>query len=203
MGYKIEDGKISPDKSRAQSLLELAEPKTLKELKQVRDLFAYYAKWIVDLSTKIRPLINTEVFPLSTSAKRALETLKKDLVDVNLMSIDEDQSFVEETDARKLVISATLDQNAKPIAFFCRTLNEPQKRHPFVEKEAMSIVEVAKYWSHFLKIRKFKFITDQRAVAYMLDNFRKSKIKNIKIQNWIIELSGYRFDVEYRPGQLS
>ena len=37
----------------------------------------------------------------------------------------------------------------------------------------------------------------------MLDNFQKSKIKNIKIQNWKLELSGYRFDVEYRTGQLS
>ena len=48
--------------------------------------------------------------------------------------------------------------------------------------------------------RKFKLITDQRAVAYMLDNFRKLKIKNLKIQNWKLELSGYRFDIEYRPG---
>ena len=46
-------------------------------------------------------------------------------------------------------------------------------------------------------------IADQRAVAFMLDNFRKSKIKNLKIQNWKLELSGYRFDIEYRPGRLN
>ena len=27
-------------------------------------------------------------------------------------------------------------------------------------------------------------------------------MKNIKIQNWKLELSEYRFDVEYRPGKL-
>ena len=37
----------------------------------------------------------------------------------------------------------------------------------------------------------------------MLDNFRKSKIKNLKIQNWKLELSGYRFDIEYRPVRLN
>ena len=37
----------------------------------------------------------------------------------------------------------------------------------------------------------------------MLDNFKKSKIKNVKIQNWRLELSEYRFDVEYRPGRLN
>ena len=33
----------------------------------------------------------------------------------------------------------------------------------------------------------------------MFNNFKKSKIKNVKIQNWRLELSEYRFDVEYRP----
>ena len=65
--------------------MDLAEPKTFKELKQVGGLFAYYAKWIADFSTKIRPLIDTEVFPLSASAKKAFKTLKKDLGDVTLM----------------------------------------------------------------------------------------------------------------------
>ena len=33
LGYEIENGRISPDRSRLQPLLELAEPKTFKELK--------------------------------------------------------------------------------------------------------------------------------------------------------------------------
>ena len=133
LGYEIENGRISPDKDRLQPLLELAEPKTLKELKQVRGLFAYYAKWIANFSTKIRPLIDTEIFPLSDCAKRAFQTLKKDLGDVTLMSIDEDRSFVLETDASNVAISATLNQNGKPVAFFSRTLNKSQKMHPTVE----------------------------------------------------------------------
>ena len=136
-GYEIENGRISPDKDRLQPLLELAEPKTLKELKQVRGLFAYYAKWIANFSTKIHPLIGTEVFPLSNCAKRAFEKLKNNLGDVTLMSIDEGQSFVLETDASNVAISATLNQNAKPVAFFSRALNKPQKMYPTVEKEAM------------------------------------------------------------------
>ena len=113
----------------------------MKELKQVRGLFAYYVKWIGNFSTKIRPLIDTEIFPLSNCAKRAFETLKKDLGDVTLMSIDEDQSFVLETDASNVAISATLSQNGKLIAVFFTTLNKPQKMYTTVEKEAMSIVD--------------------------------------------------------------
>ena len=43
LDYKIGNRKISPDKSRLVPLSEMAEPKTLKELKQVGGLFAYYA----------------------------------------------------------------------------------------------------------------------------------------------------------------
>ena len=64
--------------------------------------------------------------------------------------------------------------------------------YPVVEKEAISIVEAIKHCSHFLRRRIFNLVTDQRTVAYMLDTFRKSKVKNIKIQNWKLEFSGYR-----------
>ena len=56
------------------------------------------------------------------------------------MSIDEDQSFVSETDASNVDISATLNQNVKPVPFF-RTVKKSQKIYPTVEKEAISIVE--------------------------------------------------------------
>ena len=120
------------------------------------------------------------------------------------MSIDEDRSFVLETDASNVAISATLNHDGKPVAFFSRTLNKSQKMYPTVEKEAMSIVEAIRHWSHFLRRKTFKkLITDQRAVAYMFNNFKKSKIKNVKIQNWRLELSEYRFNVEAGPGRLN
>ena len=79
----------------------------------------------------------------------AFELLKKDLGDVALISIEEDQDFVAETDASKEAISVTLNHNGKPVAFFSKTLNKSQKLYPFVEKEALSIVEAIKYWSYF------------------------------------------------------
>ena len=47
-----------------------------------------------------------------------------------MISIDEDQKFVVETDASNVAISARLSHNGKPEAFFSRTLNKPKKRTP-------------------------------------------------------------------------
>ena len=82
---------------------------------------------------------------MSDEAMAAFELLKKDLENVTLMSVDEDQYFVVETDASNVAISRTLKQNGKPAAFFSKTLNVLQKLYPSVEKEAMSIVEALKH----------------------------------------------------------
>ena len=54
--------------------------------------------------------------------------------DVTSMFINEDQSFVLETDASNVAIPATLNQNGKPVLFFTRILNKPQKMYLTVEK---------------------------------------------------------------------
>ena len=64
----------------------------------------------------------------------------------------------------------------------------------------MAIIESVKHWSHLLARRKFTLITDQRSVAYMFDSKKKSKIKNIKIQNWRMELGAFSYEIKYRPG---
>ena len=82
--YEIEKGKIAPDRKTLETLLELAVPTMLKELKQIQGLFAYYAKWIVNFSTKIKPLTDTKSFPISndyqqhrTKRKNPLHSFQK------------------------------------------------------------------------------------------------------------------------------
>ena len=118
LGYEIEKGKIALDRTRLQPLLELVVPTTIIDSKQVQGLFAYYTRWIIDLSSKIKLLSDSKRFHLSEEAMVVFELLKKDLGDVTLMSMDEDQDFVVETDACNVAISATVNQNVKAVAFF-------------------------------------------------------------------------------------
>ena len=42
----------------------------------------------------------------------------------------------------------------------------------------------------------------QRSIAFMLDNRKRSKIKNDKIQSWrLMELSSFSYSIRYRPGK--
>ena len=59
LGYLISNGVLKPDPDRLKPLLDLPVPHSIKSLRRVVGLFAYYAKWIFNFSEKIRPLNNS------------------------------------------------------------------------------------------------------------------------------------------------
>ena len=54
--------------------------------------------------------------------------------DAVVTAIDETIPFEVETDASKVTLAATLNQNGKPVAFFSRTLHGSELKHPSIEK---------------------------------------------------------------------
>ena len=121
LGYQIKHQQISPDPDRLKPLMDIPVPSTTKELKRVRGLLAYYSKWIANFSTKIKLLPETATFLLPEKSVQMFEQLRKELAEVTLMAIDENKSFVVETDASQEALSATLNQEGRPVAFFSRS----------------------------------------------------------------------------------
>lgn len=52
-------------------------------------------------------------------------------------------------------------------ADFSQKLNESQREHSAVEKEAYAAVRALKKWRHFLLVRYFKIMADQRSASFM------------------------------------
>ena len=117
------------------------------------------------------------------------ENIKKEIAQASLQSVDESIPFVVECDASEVAISATLNQGGRPIAFISRSFQGSELHYPAVEKEATAIIEAVRKWNHFLSRQHFTLVTDQRSVSFMLDNRKRTKIKNNKIQHLRLELS--------------
>ena len=132
-------------------------------------MFAHYAKWIPNFSTKIRPLVDTKVFPITKLAEKCFSDIRQDIAKSVVSDIDPSVPFTVGTDASEFAIGATLSQCERAVAFFSRTLSNYELNHTSVEKEAYAIVESLKKWRHFLLGRHFVLITDQRSVSFMFD----------------------------------
>ena len=119
----------------------------------------------------------------------SFKNLKSELINISLGVIDEKALFVVETDASNVAVSATLNQNGKPVAFYCRSLNKSEQTQSSVEKEATAIVQAIRKWNHLLTGHRFRLVNDQRSISFMYDSKNHGKIKNAKFLRWRIELS--------------
>ena len=203
LGYVIENGTIKPDPNRLQPMRDMPPPHDAKSMKRIIGLFSYYSKWIPKFSDKIASLTKNTKYPLDKQCLLDFNQLKMDIENSVIDSIDESAPFEIETDASDIALAAVLNQNGRPVAFFSRTLQTSELKHPSIEKEACAIIEAVRYWKHYLTGHHFKLITDQQPVSYIFEKQHKSKIKNDKIYRWKIELSCYSYDIVYREGKLN
>ena len=200
LGHGVSHKLIKPDPNRLQALTDLPPPLSPKSLQQTIGIFSYYSKWIHKFSDKIKPLSDCKIFPIEGQALAAFETLKSELGNVALCNIDEDKPFIVECEASDVAISTTLNQEGRPVAFMSRKFQTHEIHYPSVEKEATAIIKSVRKWEHLLRSKPFTLVTDQRSVAFMMDNRKRTKIKNNKILNWRLELALLSYSIQYRPG---
>lgn len=200
LGYTINNNLVRPDEDRLKPLQNLPVPTDVASLKRILGMFAHYSKWIFNFSQKIQPLIVAQI-PLQQEAIDCFENLKAEIAQSALVAINSEDPLTVETDASEHSIAATLTQNGRPVAFFSRTLNDSEKKHSSIEKEACAIVEALRKWRHYLIGRHFILITDQQSISFMFNEKHNSKIKNEKIERWRLELSCFKYDIIYRPGK--
>ena len=127
LGYRIGNGYIKPNPDQLRPLLDLPVPHNAKSLKRA---LGFYAKWIANFSKKIKNLKNTKIFPMDERSVTKFKTLKKEIAGASLSAIDETLPFVVECNASKTVVSATLNQGGRPVAFTSRTLQPSDKLQP-------------------------------------------------------------------------
>ena len=99
-----------------------------------------------------------------------------------LKAIDESLPFEVECDASDIAISAALNQGRHPVAFISKTLQGSELKYHII-KEVIAIVEVVWKWSHYLTRQHF------------------TKIKNVEIQEWWLELSTLDYTIKYCPDE--
>ena len=92
-------------------------------------------------SDRICRLKSVKQFPLKSEEIRDFNSLKQLITKAALQAVDERLPFTVECDASDVAVSATLNQNSRPVAFMSRSLSGSELHYPAIEKEATAIVE--------------------------------------------------------------
>jgi len=140
LGYRVSHNFIRPDPKRLEPLMNLPVPRSKGELQRAVGLCAYCTKWIVNFSSKARPLhqaLKSNLLPLSAGAIKAFNELRSSLVNATLTCVRDDMPFRVDCDASEHTIAATLSQADRPVAFFSGTLSKYEVSYPAAEKDAI------------------------------------------------------------------
>ena len=97
------------------------------------------------------------------------------------------------------VIAHIVDGLEKPISFTSFSLNQAQKKYPILHLEALALVCTIKKYHKYLYGQKFMVYTDHKPLVSIFGKQGKHAIYVTKIQRYILELSIYDFEINYRP----
>lgn len=204
LGHVIGEGKIAPDPSRLQPILEFPVPHDLHSLSRFLGLAVYFSRYIARFADVAAPLFDarkSKSFPLNSDCVQAVDSLKKSVAAAALAIPTGQGELLLECDASGVAVGATLTEEGRPIAFVSRRLSDEQRRWSAPELEAYAVYHAITSLRHFLIGRSFRVLTDQRGVSFLLEQTPRSAVKNAKLCRWRLELAEFRYTIQYRPGR--
>ncbi|XP_062550143.1 uncharacterized protein K02A2.6-like [Armigeres subalbatus] len=209
LGHLITKDGLLPSPEKLSTIEQAKTPTNEGELKAYLGLINYYNKFIPNMSAKLRCLYDLlkkdKQFIWTETCDKAFQQSKQSLLSANILDFyDPIKPLVVITDASSYglggVLAQIVDGLEKPICFTSFALNNAQKKYPILHLEALALVCVLKKFHKFLFGQKFKVFTDHKPLLGIFGKEGKNSVFVTRIQRYIMQLSIYDFDIEYRPG---
>jgi hypothetical protein len=209
LGHTVSESGIAVCESRKESLSQIPDPTTVKQLRQLLGAWNYVRDHIPAFASVAAPLFallagrkTTKSHPLvwTPQAREALSTLRSLINDVPLLHfVDPELPLYLETDASDIGIGAVLfqedsDGKKKVIAYVSSAFRGPSLRWTVMEKEAFALYFAVNKLRHFLLGRRFVIRSDCKNLL-----FGTSLIP--KIQRWTLRLQEFDFEIQHIRGQ--
>ncbi|GBM61394.1 Retrovirus-related Pol polyprotein from transposon 17.6 [Araneus ventricosus] len=207
LGHVIGSGRHQPDPDKTNTIENLPQPKTKKELRSVLGLCNYYREYIPSYSELVYPLTELtkkkvpDSIPWTKEHDLTFDRLKRALVEApSLYTPKPDQPFIVHSDASQIGVAACLSQRAGekccPIAYASQKLTRCQQSWSTIEREAFAIVWCLKKFEVWVYGSEIEFYTDHNPLPFLT----KGAPQSARLQRWAFALQRYNITIKHCPG---
>ena len=210
LGHSISAEGVHPVKEKVRAVMEAPRPQNVSQLRSFLGMVNYYAKFLSNLATLLRPLYDllqkAKTWDWGEAQEQAFRRAKELLSTAPLLThYDPSRPLMLACDASPYGVGAVLSHRVgdteRPVAYASRTLTPAEQKYSQLDKEALSIVFGVKHFHQFLFGRSFTILSDHKPLQYLLGETRGiPPMASARVQRWALMLSAYSYDISYKPG---
>ena len=205
LGHIVSEKGIAADPEKLEAVKNWPVPQDQHEVRSFLGLCSYYRRFVKDyahITTSLNQLMGTHSpFIWTDECQEAFDCLKEKLCSPPILALPEPgKTFIVDTDASNTAIGGVLsqkdEQGERVIAYFSKTLSQPEKNYCVTRRELLAVVRTLKHFHKYLYGQKFLLRTDHSALQWLM-TFKEPEGQ---VARWIQQLQEYNFEVQHRKG---
>ena len=205
LGYKISADGIGTDPEKTRTVLDMAPPRNVKELRSTMGCFGYYRRFISSFSQIAEPLFallrKGEKFIWTSSHQRAFDLLKTKLASAPVLALPcDDAQTVLDVDASDsglgAVLSNVINGEERPVAYASRTYNPCEKSYCITRRELLALIFGLKHFRQYCLGRHVIVRTDHAPLLAIKSNPNPSA----QMCRWLDLIEEMDITILHRPG---
>lgn len=201
LGFLVSEEGYKSNPKKIQTILELAEPETITQMRRFISMANFHSRHIPRLSTFLAPLNNAlkgkkrGKITWTPELKETFIKAKKIIATTTLLALpDYNKPFEVYTDVSKLAYGRVIMQDGRPISYFSCKFTSAELKYTIIDKELLAVVCILQEYHGMLWGRHIRVYTDHSNLQ-----FEKCFSERILRQKMILE--EYRPDIIYIKGR--
>ena len=177
LGHKISDKGLQPTEGKIKAVVEAPAPQNVSQLKAFLGMLNYYAKFLLNISSRLAPLYKllqkAVVRSWGAKQQKAFKEAKNALTSAEvLVYYDPTKQLRLSRDASLYGVGAVLshkldDGTEHPIAFASRSLAPAERKYAQLDKEGLAIIFGVKNFRQYLLGRHFTIYSDHKPLQHL------------------------------------
>ena len=144
-GNYLSSNGLEPDPDKIAAIVDISPPTDALELQSFLGMVNYLSRYTADLATKtavLRDLTKKEsIFVWGPEHQKAFDSVKETIATAaTLAYFNSSKPVINQTDASKRGVGATLLQDGRPVAYASKSLTETESNYCNIEREMLGIV---------------------------------------------------------------